>query len=49
MLWTMALILLVLYALALVSSVTMGGLVHVLLAAAVAAIAVRLIQARRLT
>jgi Family of unknown function (DUF5670) len=47
MLWTIALVLLVLWALGLVSSVTMGGFVHVLLVAAVVIVAVRLIQGRR--
>lgn len=49
MLWTVALILLVLWALGLVSSYTMGGLVHVLLVLAVIVILLRLIQGRRLT
>jgi Family of unknown function (DUF5670) len=47
MLWTIALVLLVLWALGLVSSVTMGGFVHVLLVAAVVLVLVRLIQGRR--
>ena len=47
MLWTIALVLLVLWGLGLVSSVTMGGFVHVLLVAAVVIVAVRLIQGRR--
>jgi hypothetical protein len=47
MLWTIALILLVLWALGLVSSVTMGGFIHLLLVAAVVLILVRLIQGRR--
>ena len=49
MLWTVALILLVLWALGLVSSYTMGGLVHVLLVLAIIVILVRLLQGRRLT
>jgi uncharacterized protein DUF5670 len=48
MLWTIALVLLVLWALGLVSSVTMGGFIHLLLVAAVVLVLVRLIQGRRL-
>ena len=47
MLWKIALVLLVLWALGLVSSVTMGGFVHLLLVAAVVLVLVRLIQGRR--
>jgi hypothetical protein len=47
MLWTIALVLLVLWALGLVSSVTMGGFIHLLLVAAVVLVLVRLIQGRR--
>jgi hypothetical protein len=47
MLWTIALILLVLWALGLVSSFTMGGFIHILLVAAVVLVLVRLIQGRR--
>jgi len=47
MLWTIALVLLVLWGLGLVSSVTMGGFVHVLLVAAVVLVLIRLIQGRR--
>jgi hypothetical protein len=46
MLWTIAVILLVLWALGLVSSVTMGGFIHLLLVAAVIVVLVRLIQGR---
>jgi hypothetical protein len=46
MLWTIALILLVLWALGLVSSFTMGGFIHLLLVAAVVVVLVRLIQGR---
>jgi len=46
MLWTIALVLLILWALGLVSSVTMGGFVHVLLVAAVVLVIVRVIQGR---
>ena len=47
MLWTIALVLLVLWGLGLVSSVTMGGFVHLLLVAAVVLVLVRVIQGRR--
>ena len=49
MLWTVAMILLVLWLLGLVSSYTMGGFVHVLLVLAVIVVLLRLIQGRRLT
>lgn len=47
MLETIAVILLVLWALGLVSAYTMGGFIHVLLVAAIVIIALRLIQGRR--
>ena len=47
MLWTLALILIVLWLLGMVSSYTMGGLVHVLLVVAVIVIVVRLLQGRK--
>jgi hypothetical protein len=46
MLWTIALILLVLWALGMVSSFTMGGFIHILIVAAVVLVLVRLIQGR---
>jgi len=46
MLWTIAVLLLVLWALGLVSSVTMGGFIHLLLVAAVVIVLVRLVQGR---
>ena len=46
MLWTLAVILLVLWGLGLVSSFTMGGFIHILLVAAVVLVLVRLIQGR---
>jgi hypothetical protein len=46
MLWTIAVLLLVLWALGLVSSFTMGGFIHLLLVAAIVLVAVRLIQGR---
>jgi hypothetical protein len=47
MLWTIALVLLVLWGLGLVSSVTAGGFIHLLLVAAVVIVLVRVIQGRR--
>jgi len=47
MLWTIAVALLLLWALGLVSSTTMGGFIHVLLVAAIVIVLVRLIQGRR--
>jgi hypothetical protein len=47
MLWTIAAILLVLWALGLVSSYTMGGFVHLLLVIAIVMVLVRIIQGRR--
>ena len=49
MLWTIALILIVLWALGLVTSTTMGGLLHILLVLAVIIVVIRLLQGRRLT
>ena len=48
MLWTIAVFLLVLWALGLVTSYTMGGFIHVLIVLAVIAILVQVIQGRRL-
>lgn len=47
MIWTIAVVLFVLWALGLATSYTMGGLVHVLLVLAVIVVAVRIIQGRR--
>jgi hypothetical protein len=47
MLWTIAVILFVLWAVGLVSSYTMGGFIHLLLLAALVVVAVRVIQGRR--
>ena len=47
MLWTIAVIMLVLWALGLVSSYTMGGFIHVLLVLAVIVIMLNVIQGRR--
>ena len=46
MLWTIAVILLVLWALGLVTSYTMGGFIHILLVLAIVVVVVRLIQGR---
>jgi hypothetical protein len=48
MLWTIALVLVVLWLLGLVSSYTLGGFIHVLLVIAVVVILIRLIQGRSL-
>jgi hypothetical protein len=47
MLWTLAIVLLALWALGLVTSTTMGGLIHILLVVAVIVVVIRLIQGRR--
>ena len=47
MLWTIAIILIVLWLLGLVSSYTLGGFIHILLVLAVIVIVVNLIQGRR--
>jgi len=48
MLWTIFVILLVLWLLGMVSSYTMGGFIHVLLVVAVVVLLIRLIQGRKL-
>ena len=47
MLWTIAVILVVLWLLGLVSSYTMGGFIHVLLVIAIVAVLVNLIRGRK--
>jgi len=47
MLWTIAVILLVLWLLGLVTSYTMSGFIHILLVIAIVMVLVRLIQGRR--
>jgi len=47
MLWTIAAVLLVLWALGLVTSYTMGGFIHILLVVAVIVVLIRVIQGRR--
>jgi hypothetical protein len=49
MLWTIAVVLLVLWGLGLVSAYTMGGFIHVLLVAAVVIVLVDFIGGRRAT
>jgi hypothetical protein len=46
MLWTLAVILVILWALGLVSSYTMGGFIHILLVLAVVAVVISLIRGR---
>lgn len=46
MLWTLSVILLVLWALGLISNYTMGGYLHILLVIAVIVVTLRLIQGR---
>lgn len=46
MLWTLAVIFIVLWLLGVVSSYTMGGLIHILLVVAIVLVLVRLIQGR---
>ncbi len=47
MLWTIAVIMAVLWLLGLVSNYTMGGFIHILLVVAIIVIVVQLIQGRR--
>jgi hypothetical protein len=47
MLWTIAVVLLVLWLLGMVSSVTIGGFIHVLLVIAIVVVLLRVIQGRR--
>jgi hypothetical protein len=49
MLWTVAVILIVLWLLGLVSSYTLGGFIHILLVVAVIVILLNVIQGRRIT
>ena len=48
MLWTIVMILLVLWVLGLVSSYTMGGLIHVLLVIAIVVVLLRVIRGRKI-
>ncbi|HMH78535.1 MAG TPA: lmo0937 family membrane protein [Candidatus Udaeobacter sp.] len=47
MLWTIFVVLLVLWALGMVSSYTLGGFIHLLLLIAIAVVLIRVIQGRR--
>lgn len=47
MLWTISVILLVLWVLGLVSSYTMGGFIHILLVIAIVVVLVRIIQGKK--
>ncbi|MCX5880613.1 MAG: lmo0937 family membrane protein [Deltaproteobacteria bacterium] len=49
MLWTISVILVILWLLGLVSSYTMGGFIHILLVIAVIVVLVNIIQGRRIT
>jgi hypothetical protein len=48
MLWTIAVILIILWALGLVSSYTMGGFIHILLVIAIVVVLLNIIQGRRM-
>jgi len=48
MLWAIVLVLIILWVLGMVSSYTMGGLIHVLLVVAIIVVLVRLIQGRKI-
>ncbi|MBI3344586.1 MAG: lmo0937 family membrane protein [Gammaproteobacteria bacterium] len=47
MLWTVAVVLLILWALGLVTSYTIGGFIHILLVIAIIVVLIRIIQGRR--
>lgn len=46
-LWTLAVILLILWLLGLVTSYTLGGFIHILLVVAIVVVLIRVIQGRR--
>lgn len=48
LLWTVAVILLILWLLGLVTSYTVGGFIHILLVLAIIVIIIRLLQGRRI-
>ena len=48
MLWTIAVILLILWALGLVTGYTIGGFIHLLIVIAVVAVLIRIISGRRI-
>ncbi len=47
MIWTLALVLVILWALGLVTSYTFGGMIHLLLVVALVVIVIRALQGRR--
>jgi hypothetical protein len=47
MLWTIAVVLLVLWVLGLVTSYTLGGFIHILIVVAVVVVLIRIIRGRR--
>ncbi len=47
MLWTIALVLIILWLLGLVSNYTMGGFIHILLVIAIVVVLVRIIQGKK--
>ena len=47
MLWTIAVVLIVLWVLGLVSSYTMGGFIHILIVIAIIVVLLRIIQGRK--
>ena len=49
MLWTIFLILIIMWVLGMATAYTMGGFIHILLILAVVAVAIQLINGRRLT
>ncbi|MFH2002033.1 MAG: lmo0937 family membrane protein [Planctomycetota bacterium] len=49
MLWTLAIVLLLLWLLGLLSSYTLGGVIHILLVVALVVMIIRLIQGRRIS
>jgi hypothetical protein len=49
MLWTLAIVILLLWGLGLITSYTLGGLIHILLVVALVVVVIRLFQGRRLS
>lgn len=47
MLWTIAVLLLILWLLGMISSYTLGGFIHILLLLAIVTVLIRIIQGRR--
>ena len=47
MLWTIAVVMVVLWLLGLISGYTMGGIIHILLVIAIVVVLIRIIQGRR--